>query len=73
MENASPRAKKPAVWNVPLPGRIMISTPMKPTIVALQRRQRTTSPRMITASTVANSGLVKLSAVKSASSIRARA
>src|SRR3954471_24257376 len=49
------------------PGRRMIIAPRKPTIVAVQRRARTTSPRNSTAAIVANSGPVNDSAVDSLS------
>jgi hypothetical protein len=49
------------------PGRSITSTPAKPTISADQRRTRTTSLSTSAASMVANKGVVKLSAVASAS------
>jgi hypothetical protein len=49
--------------NASVPGRIITMTPRNPTKVAAQRRQRTVSCRMKTASTIANSGLEKLSAL----------
>jgi len=51
----------------------MISTPPKPTSVADQRRQRTASRRNSTASTIMNSGLVKVIAVAVASGRWAKA
>src|SRR6185369_4993466 len=48
------------------PGRIITSTPTKPTAVAVQRRQRIVSPRNNAATTITNSGVVKLTAVASA-------
>ena len=51
------------------PGRRMISVPMKPIAMAVQRRARTTSPSTNTASTVANSGALKPSAVTWASGV----
>jgi len=50
-----------------MPGRSMIITPPKPTAVAVQRRQPTTSCRNSTASTTMNSGRAKPMAVASAS------
>ena len=52
------------------PGLRITSTPRKPTAVAVQRRARTTSPRMSAAPAVANKGTVKLSATASASGIK---
>ena len=46
------------------PGRTMISTPTKPTRIAVQRRIRTFSPSSGTASAVANSGMEKEIATK---------
>ena len=59
-------------WPRPIvsrPGRTMISTPTKPTAIALQRRRRTTSPRISAARMVAKIGAVKPSAVTSASGV----
>ena len=53
----------PAISMPPSPGRRMTRTPMKPTMVAVQRRARTTSWRMTAAPIVANSGTVKLRAM----------
>ena len=50
-----------------IPGRRITSTPMKPTATAAQRAAVTCSFSSQTASIVANSGEVKLSAVASAS------
>ena len=72
MPKAMPSAHSAPSSSVPAPGRIMISTPRKPTAVALQRRQRTLSPKSRTAKTMMNSGVVKVSAMKSASGIRVR-
>src|SRR3954464_11682150 len=52
---------------LPAPGRTMTSTPMKPTMVALQRRHRTFSPTISAATQTENSGCEKPSAVASAS------
>ena len=52
---------------LPSPGRTMTSTPMKPTMVALQRRQRTFSRSTSAATQTENSGCEKPSAVASAS------
>lgn len=49
------------------PGRRISSTPAKPVSVALQRRQRTTSPRIGPASAVVNITPVKDSTVAVAS------
>src|SRR5690348_4684302 len=52
---------------LPLPGRTITSTPMKPTMVADQRRHRTFSRNTNAARTTENSGWEKASAVASAS------
>src|SRR5438874_4469302 len=54
-------------WRLLAPGRTMTSTPTKPTMVALQRRQRTFSPRISAATQTENSGWEKPRAVASAS------
>src|SRR3546814_953245 len=59
--------------NAAMPGRRMMSTPAKPTATAVQRAAVTVSFSSRTASTVANSGAVKLNAVASASGIAATA
>ena len=48
-----------AIGHLPLalPGRTMMSTPMKPTSTAAQRRARTCSPSIHTAAMVTNSGV----------------
>ena len=56
-----------------IPGLSTIIAPAKPTATAVQRRARMTSPSTSTAATEANSGMVKLSAVASASGMRASA
>ena len=50
-----------------------MTTPMKPSKVALQRRKRTVSPRKSAAPKVVKSGAVKLSATASESGSRASA
>ena len=63
-------------WPGPIasnPGRRMISTPRKPTPIALQRRRRTTSPSTSAASRVAKIGAVKPSAVTCESGVMASA
>ena len=45
------------------PGRRMTSAPKKPTRIAVQRRQRNTSPRKIALKSAVNNGAVKASAV----------
>ena len=52
---------------LPSPGWTITSTPTKPTMVALQRRQRTFSPAISAATTTENSGWEKAIAVASAS------
>jgi hypothetical protein len=52
--------------NNPAPGRSMTMTPTKPMITAEMRRQPIDSPRMGTASAIANRGTVKKSATASA-------
>src|SRR3546814_17188861 len=54
------------------PGRRIMTTPSKPTAVAVQRRARTVSPRKSDAPTVAKSGTVKFSDTPSASGRKAR-
>ena len=70
MPSAVPSAASTAS-SVPLPisavGRTMTSTPRKPIRVAVQRRQRTVSPRKRTAKTMMKSGVVKPSATTLAS------
>ena len=65
--SASPAPSAAALLAVssllPKPGCRMIITPMKPMMVAVQRRARTSSPRNSAAPAVANSGTVKLSAI----------
>ena len=51
----------------------MITTPMKPSTVALQRRRRTVSPRKSAAPKVVNRGAVKLRATARDSGSRAKA
>ena len=61
-----------SIWPSPIaskPGRRMMSVPRKPIAIALQRRARTTSPRISAASTVAKIGAVKPSAVTSESGV----
>ena len=55
------------------PGLRTIMAPAKPTAMAVQRRARIVSPSVSTAAIEANSGMVKLSAVASASGMRASA
>src|SRR5665647_168711 len=51
--------KNAAGWNAPVPGRRMISTPIRPSAVAIQRRSPTRSPRNTIDSAVTNSGATK--------------
>src|SRR6266446_4427887 len=51
--------KNAAGWNALEPGRRIISTPIKPTAVASQRRTPTLSPRKTIDSAVTNSGATK--------------
>ena len=65
-DNAKNRAEEiaaicPALSSA-MPGRSTISTPMKPTTTALQRRQPTFSPRIGTDSAVTTIGTAKISA-----------
>jgi hypothetical protein len=48
-----------AQWKLSLPGRMMTSTPMKPTTTAIQRLSPTCSPRIGTESAQTQSGMVK--------------
>ena len=57
----------------PLPGRVMINMPMKPTPTALQRRQPTCSPSNGTEKVVRKMGAESPMATASASGIRAKA
>src|SRR3982074_813771 len=57
--SAETSGKNAAGWNADVPGRRMISTPIKPTAVASQRRTPTLSPRKIIDSAVTNSGATK--------------
>ena len=56
--------------NVPLSGRTITNTPIKPAAVASPRRQRTFSPSRKMAVRIMNSGAVKLIAVESVSGSR---
>ena len=67
MQSAIATARRVASSTAPSKGRATTSTPAKPSAVAVQRRQRTISPRNRTAATVTNRGTVKLIAVTSAS------
>ena len=53
-------------WIEPKPGRMMIMAPAKPTMTAIQRLRRTSSPRNSAAPMVTKIGPVKPSAVISA-------
>ncbi len=73
MNSAARMGRPVAGETVSNPGRTITSTPRKPTMVALQRRRRTTSPSTRAAAMVANSGTVKLSATACASGSSATA
>jgi len=61
------RATRAPSCRLPSPGRTITSTPMKPTTVAVQRRQRTFSLAISAATTTEKSGWEKAMAVASAS------
>src|SRR5215212_355918 len=63
---AAQRGRSAAAPNVLVPGRMMISTPTRPTAEATQRRQPTTSPRSGIDKAVIRIGDTKLMAVASA-------
>jgi hypothetical protein len=56
-----------AGWNAPVPGRVTTSTPMKPTQIAVQRRQRTHSPSIGPDSAATKNGVEKMIAIASSS------
>ena len=60
-------ATRCAELRLPSPGCTITSTPTKPTMVALQRRQRTFSPTIKAATNTENRGCEKAIAVASAS------
>ena len=57
--SAETSGKNAAGWNAPVPGRRMISTPIRPTPVAIQRRMPTFSPRKTIESAVTSNGATK--------------
>ena len=57
--SAETSGKNAAGWKAPVPGRRMISTPIRPTPVAIQRRMPTFSPRNTIDSAVTSSGATK--------------
>lgn len=58
-QNAEMIGKNAAAWNALVPGRRMISTPVRPMPVAIQRRRPTFSLRKTIDSAVTNSGETK--------------
>ena len=68
-EAITSRAPASSAWN---PGRRITSAPRKPQRMAVQRRQRNTSPRKSALSRAVNSGAVNESAVARASGVSDR-
>ena len=67
VESAAVSESSAAGWKVPGPGRVTTSTPMKPTPIAVQRRQRTHSPRIGPDSAATKNGVEKMIAIASSS------
>ena len=71
-KSEEPITSSAPVSSASMPGRRMTSAPRKPHRIAVQRRQRNTSPRNRALRSAVNSGAVKESAVARASGVSDR-